>query len=95
MLNPKKTAEAYQWLFDALRPHCDRIETQFSDYDGRYQVGVWWGETATGLVLEDSRPRGQIGVNALIAAGALSRADVVLQILSKKPGGVPAVMGVQ
>lgn len=95
-MSGNKLIKDYAWLIEGLRPYCDEVMTHLTDYDRRLAIGVRWGETQVALTVEsaarfsDERP---VHVNAAVAAGALSRADVILAFLAKRPGGVPATMG--
>lgn len=36
---------AYQWLVEALTPHCDEVISEVMDYDGyQFAIGCRWGE---------------------------------------------------
>lgn len=92
----KNTAREYQWLLDALRPHCDEVMIAVSDFDQRLSIGVRWGSHQAAVLVESAEMSdgGLVwrSVNQEIAKGVRSRADVILDVLAKRPGGVPARM---
>lgn len=79
----------YQWLIDALKPHCDRVIT-FVDIDGRVGIGAQWGgPLATmrhAVAAEGSLAEGSnVSINAAIEAGRTTRRRVINCLLVHQP----------
>lgn len=92
-----KLIQDYAWLIAALRPYCDEVMTSVSDFDQRLSIGARWGSHQVAVLVESAEMSdGRLvwrSVNQEIAKGVRSRADVILDVLAKRPGGVPATMG--
>lgn len=92
----KSIVSEYAWLIDAIRPHCDEVLTSVSDFDQRLIVGARWGVNQAAILVEapdvsDGAPA-WFSLNREIAKGGRSRADVILDLLAKRPDGIPARM---
>lgn len=86
-----KLIQDYAWLIEGLRPHCDEVMTHLTDYDRCLAIGVRWGETQSAATVESAtRFSGEkpVHVNAAVAAGALSRDDVIMAFLAKRPAAI-------
>lgn len=77
--------EAYKWLADELRPHCDKVITREFDYGNSLGIGVQWGERVKvrrALLVEHE---GRIGINDQIRMGLTDRKSVVNSLLYIAP----------
>jgi hypothetical protein len=76
--------EAYAWLADAIRPHCDRIISNCSNYGFNIGIGCEWGRRArirVAILVESEH----FSLNEAIERGRLTQRDAIKRLLTYTP----------